>query len=116
MTETDLRHRSRLPAILSIVFLCAFGGQVALSLRQNAETIKRLDIMSAKIDVMRDQLLNAQERGRSKVITTQWTSGGMRRELTSKWRELNENETYEEFLARHDSEVGQALKVFPRDP
>lgn len=50
-----------------------------------------------------------------KMITTKWVSGGNERTLTSKWREYDENEEFDAFLARHETEVAAAKRRFRED-
>jgi len=109
---------SRAPYILSIVVVCAFALSTILSVRQNAQTIARLDAMASRLDAMNQQLQSAQQDRRArKVMTTHWISQQQPRELTTPWRELDPNEAFEAFLVRHKEEVRQAQApgAFPKD-
>lgn len=57
-----------------------------------------------------------EQRESRKMISTTWFSGRMERTLTTRWKEHDDSELYEAFLARHTAEVEKAQNVLPPDP
>ena len=50
------------------------------------------------------------------MLSTEWTSGGLIRVHTSKFREFDTDETPGEFARRHVREVGEIQEVLEIDP
>lgn len=99
--------------LLCILVLCAFSVQTTVNWRHNGQMLERLDTMSARLDALEASVTS---KGKRKVMTTEWMSGGQRRSLTSVRGELDVNESFSDFLMRHKDEVREAQVVFPKDP
>lgn len=63
-----------------------------------------------------EKLERIEQKEKSLMITTQWRSGGEVRTWTSKWKEYDENEDFDDFIDRHIAEVAAAKVKLPKDP
>ena len=66
--------------------------------------------------VVVEKIERIQEGEITRMLSTEWTSGGQRRTATSTWKEHDNAETYDEFVQRHIDEVAIAQRLLPPDP